>query len=149
MPRTLNGADQVVAARKQVMRARTADELREAQAVLLPLDLGLTIAQTAQAIGRSVGVTSTLRNRFGKAKPGIGNARAPRPRTSVEPAIASERKLLANAINDATAMGDPSAAGIKAALQKRTGTPMSLATVYRILTRHGWRKNAPFPAALP
>jgi len=35
--------------------AKTADELRTAQAVLLPLELGLSLAQTVAAISRSVG----------------------------------------------------------------------------------------------
>jgi hypothetical protein len=38
-----------------VAEAWTVDELRQAQGVLLPLEFGLTLAQTAQAIGVSVG----------------------------------------------------------------------------------------------
>ena len=40
-------------------RRSTAAELRAAQAVVLPLELGLSLAQTAKAIGRSVGATCT------------------------------------------------------------------------------------------
>lgn len=64
MARTPRDTEHIVAARRLIKTARTADDIRIAQAVLLPLDLGLSIAQTARIIGRSVGATSTLRNRF-------------------------------------------------------------------------------------
>ena len=44
MARTAGGKDQLVMARAALRSARTADELRAAQAVVLPLELGLTIA---------------------------------------------------------------------------------------------------------
>lgn len=40
-----------------VVQANTADQLRQAQALLLPLELGITLGQTAQAIVVSVGWT--------------------------------------------------------------------------------------------
>ncbi|WP_227487902.1 helix-turn-helix domain-containing protein [Acidithiobacillus sp. HP-11] len=49
------------AARELLRSAKTAEELRRAQAVLLPLDLGLSLEQTAQAIGRSVNATCAIR----------------------------------------------------------------------------------------
>ena len=45
-------------------RAQTVEQLRQAQAVVLPLDYGLSLEQTARAIGRSVPWTCRLRNRF-------------------------------------------------------------------------------------
>jgi hypothetical protein len=148
MPRLLNGAAHIVAARKQVKLARTADELRAAQAVLLPLDLGLSIAQTARAIGRSAGVASRLRNGFGKASAASTQSRLPTVRSPAKSALTRERALLAAALRDVSGTGTPSVARIKVALELRTGTTMSLATVYRTLARHGWRKNEPFSAAL-
>ena len=53
-------------AREALRKAKTADELRAAQAVVLPLKLGLSIAQTAIAIGRSVGVTCTMRTHYSR-----------------------------------------------------------------------------------
>ena len=66
MARTASGLEHIEAARKLLKTARTADELRRAQSVLLSLELGLSIAQTAMAIGRSVGVTCTMRTRYSK-----------------------------------------------------------------------------------
>jgi hypothetical protein len=51
-------------AREVLACAQTVEQLRQAQAVVLPLDYGLSLEQTAHAIGRSVGWTSCLRNRF-------------------------------------------------------------------------------------
>ena len=64
MARTASGAQHIEAARKLVKAARTADDLRLAQSVLLPLELGLSIEQSAVAIGRSSGATCTMRTRF-------------------------------------------------------------------------------------
>jgi hypothetical protein len=55
MARPASGKDQIEAARASLKNAKTADQLRAVQAVLLPLELGLSLAQTARAIGRSVG----------------------------------------------------------------------------------------------
>ena len=57
MARKAGGADQLASAQTLLRKAKTADELRAAQAVALPLELGLSLAQTAKAIGRSVGAT--------------------------------------------------------------------------------------------
>jgi hypothetical protein len=43
MARPASGADQIEAARASLKSAKTADQLRAAQAVLLPLELGLTL----------------------------------------------------------------------------------------------------------
>jgi hypothetical protein len=64
MARKASGADQMASARELLRAAKTADELRTAQAVLLPLELGLSLEQTAKAIGRSVGATCNLRTRY-------------------------------------------------------------------------------------
>ena len=63
MVRTAGGASELDWARDQVAKARSADEPRQAQAILLPLELGLSLADTALAIGRSLSLTCKLRNR--------------------------------------------------------------------------------------
>ncbi|TAG48593.1 MAG: hypothetical protein EAZ30_05330 [Betaproteobacteria bacterium] len=52
--RTAGGVDELMWARELVASARSAEAPRQAQSVLLPLELGLSLAQTACAIGRSV-----------------------------------------------------------------------------------------------
>lgn len=74
-------------AREVLARAQTVEQLRQAQAVVLPLDHGLSLEQTTRAIGRSVPWTCRLRNRFlageivGDGKPGL-NARWRCPRSA-------------------------------------------------------------------
>ena len=64
MVRQATGGEVLERAKKLIVEARTVDELRQAQAVLLPLEFGLTLAQTAQVIGVSVGWACQLRRRF-------------------------------------------------------------------------------------
>ncbi len=71
MARPAGGVEHVVAARELLRSAKTAEELRRAQAVLLPLDLGLSLEQTARAIGRSVNATCAMRTRFARAAEGV------------------------------------------------------------------------------
>ena len=58
------------AARALLRHAKTADELRAAQAVLLPLELGLSLEQTAAAIGRSRTATCLVRTCYCKVASG-------------------------------------------------------------------------------
>ncbi len=50
MARTASGAQHIEAARKLLKAARTADDLRLAQSVLLPLELGLSIDTISHSI---------------------------------------------------------------------------------------------------
>ena len=64
MARIARGADNLDWAREVLARAQTVEQLRQAQAVVLPLDYGLSLEQIARVIGRSVAWTCLLRNRF-------------------------------------------------------------------------------------
>ena len=65
MARPFTGNQQSIeAAQMALSQATTIDELRQAQAVLLPLVHGLSLEQTARAIGVSLGWAYQLRQRF-------------------------------------------------------------------------------------
>jgi hypothetical protein len=64
MARIASGKEFLEQAKECLANARTVDELRQAQAVVLPLEHGLSMEQTAAAIGISVGWTCQLRTRF-------------------------------------------------------------------------------------
>ena len=51
MARPGTGGEHLEEARQAMATAKTAAELRSAQAVLLPLELGLSLADTGRAIG--------------------------------------------------------------------------------------------------
>ena len=64
MSRPARGIEVLEMAQEMIRQAKTVDELRQAQAVVLPLAYGLSLDQTARAIGQSVTWTCRLRNRF-------------------------------------------------------------------------------------
>jgi hypothetical protein len=55
MVRKASGREVLAQAKMSAAKAKTVDELRQAQAVLLPLEFDLTLEQTAEAIGVSTG----------------------------------------------------------------------------------------------
>jgi len=145
MARTAGGREHLAAARELLRTARTADELRQAQSVLLPLELGLSMEDTAKAIGRSAGATCVMRRRF--AKVASGEMEAPRRkdqlRNRAKTDLENERKVLDEVLADAANGGVVVVPRLKPALEAKLGRPMALSSVYRMLARHGWRKLAP------
>jgi transposase len=145
MARKAGGADQVASARELLRMAKTADELRTAQAVLLPLELGLSLEQTAKAIGRSVGATCNLRTRY--CKVARHEREAPRPkralRNRANATLEREAQILDEVLEGAMRGGVVVVPPLKDQVAERLGKPIALSTIYRMLARNGWRKLAP------
>jgi transposase len=131
-------------AQRALREARTVEELRQAQAVVLPLQCGLSIEKTAAVLGVSRGWACQLRRRFIAAgrlvrrEPGP-EAKRQRARLTLE----QEAELLAPFLEQAQGGQILVAAQIRKALEARLARPVSLSTVYNLLHRHGWRKLAP------
>ena len=145
MARPFTGNQETIeAAQMALSQATTIDELRQAQAVLLPLVHGLSLEQTAQAIGVSLGWACQLRRRFITGR-FVGAAGAParggRKRQNLS--IEQEREFLAPFIEKAQTGGVLVVGQIKAALDERLGRPVGLSSVYNLLHRHNWRKLVP------
>lgn len=131
-------------AREAIATAQTAEQLRQAQAVVLPLDYGMSLADTAQVIGVSVGWACQLRRRFmlGQIAGATDEPKAGgRKRQNMTPE--QEREFLAPFLESAAAGGILVVGEIKAALDKRLGRTVALASAYNLLHRHNWRKLAP------
>ena len=146
MARTAGGGGRDLAwAREQVSKARSADDLRQAQAILLPLQLGLSLEQTALAIGRSVSLTCKLRNRKRRERaneiPVRKSKRELRNRATAT--LAQEAALLDQVLAQASAGGVVVIPSLKPAFEKALGREIAPSTLYRMLARHGWRKLAP------
>jgi hypothetical protein len=142
MGRPAKGADGLERAREALTRAQTVQQLRQAQAVVLPLDYGLSLEQTARAIGCSVTWACRLRNRFlaGEiAGDGQRQTRGGRRRQNMTPE--QERDVLAPFLDRARAGGMLAVGQVKAALEAAMGRPTALSSVYNLLHRHGWRKR--------
>ena len=95
MARPARGVEVLDMAQEMIRRAETIEELRQAQAVVLPLAYGLSLAQTARVIGRSVVWTCRLRNRF-LAGETVGDGQRQRPggRRRENLSLARERAIL-------------------------------------------------------
>lgn len=68
MARPTTGSEALARAGKSLIEAKTVDELRTAQAVLLPLVYGLSLEDTAQIVGRSAGWVARERRRYIKGE---------------------------------------------------------------------------------
>lgn len=144
MARVASGKEVLEQAKDLLANSRTIEELRRAQAVVLPLEFGLSMKQTATATGVSVGWACQLRMRFIRnggmretGKPARGGRR--RENLSREEEVA----FLAPFIEKASAGGILIVSEIKQALDARLKRKTSLAATYNLLHRHGWRKLAP------
>jgi transposase len=142
MSMTARGHEALEQAKAQLIQAKTIEQLRQAQAVVLPLSYGLSLEQTADILGISVSWTCKLRNRFARgevANPGAAREHRPRQNMSVE----EEAEFLAPFLEKASAGGILVVGEIKRALDARLGRKTALASAYNLLHRHGWRKLAP------
>ena len=145
MSRPASGAQQLELARAQVKSARSAAQLRAAQAVLLPLELGLTLEQTAVAVGRSVGATCRMRITFCAVASGMQEpARAKSAlRNRAKATLAEEAAALDKVLHDAQRGGVVIIPRLKSQIEAALGKTMALSGIYRMLHRHHWRKLAP------
>lgn len=145
MSRPVSGEAQLEQARAQVNAARSAAQLRAAQAVLLPLELGLTLEQTAVAIGRSVGATCRMRITF--CAVASGQRQAAQAKTSLrnraKATLAQEAAALDAVLHDAQLGGVVIIPRLKPQIEAALGKTMALSGIYRMLHRHHWRKLAP------
>ena len=145
MSRLASGDEAVLLkAREAIASAQTVKQLRQAQAVVLPLDYAMSLADTAQVIGVSPGWACQLRKRVMRGQE-VGAPDAPTPggRKRENMSVAQEREFLAPFLELAAAGGVLVVGQIKAALDKRLGRKVALASAYNLLHRHNWRKLAP------
>lgn len=131
-------------ARKTVALATGIDELRAAQAILLPALADTTLEQTAALLGVSRATVPRLQQRFRQATGGAGAGRARwggrrRGLMSLE----EEKAFLAPWAERAKEAGVLVVSPLRAALAQRLGRAVARSVVYRLLARHGWRKVAP------
>ena len=145
MSSPFSGTAYLEAARTQRDEAKSVAEFRQALAVLLPLELGISLEQAAQVLGRSKSATCTLRTRFVSTQ--INPASAPRSkhtlRNRAKASLSQEAQALDEVLAEAAQGGVVTIPMLKPLLEKKLGHTLGLTTVYRMLHRHGWRKLAP------
>jgi transposase len=145
MSRPASGDDEVLKnAREAIATAQTVEQLRQAQAVVLPLEYGLSLADTAQVIGVSPGWACQLRRRFMHGRlAGAADAPTAGGRKRQNMTLQEEQEFLAPFLEQAATGGVLVVGQVKAALDKRLGREVALASAYNLLHRHNWRKLAP------
>jgi transposase len=144
MARIPRGDAFVDAALQSIVNAKTLEQLRQAQAVVLPLRHAMSLEETAKLIGVSRGWVSKLRNRFMQGK-FVGSADLPERggRRRQHFTFEQEAELLKPFLQKASEGGLLVVSQIKPHLEAALGRPMALSTVYALLHRHNWRKLAP------
>ena len=113
--------------------------MRLALAVLLPLEQGLSIKQTAEIIGRSVGVTCSMRTRFGRVIDGSQAVPQHKQqlRNRAHADLMLEAKVLDEVLANASAGGVVIIPRLKPAIEAKLGRSIALSGIYRMLARHG------------
>jgi hypothetical protein len=138
MSRSFSGSEALPAARRAVRHAQSALELRQALAVVLPLDAGLSLQQTARVLGMSPGWVCQIRRRFiaataaggaGGVAPRGGRRRQLMTRKEEAEVIAAHRAALDGAAS-------PDLKRLQAVLQQRLGRPVARSTVHALWRRH-------------
>jgi transposase len=131
-------------AREIVGRTQNASELRQALAILLPAERGSTLEETADILGVSRATVARLQGAFRGCPP---------PTVPARQNWGGRRRMLMTEEEEAGFLApwaEQAKAGrvlvlspLRAALAQRLGRPVAASVVYRLLTRHGWRKVAP------
>jgi len=144
MARPASGREFLAKAKEMLAKAQSAGELRQAQALILPLEYGFSIEQVAAVTGVSRGWACQLRTRF------IRNAKNPAPaapkhggRRRENMSREEESAFLAPFLDKAAKGNILIVNEIKHALDAQLGRKVALASVYNLLHRHNWRKLAP------
>jgi transposase len=143
MARTAGGHQLLDKAKELLANAKTVKELRQAQSVILPLELHLSLDQTSEMTGISKRWVSQLRTEFIRANGTIERKTSRGGRRRENLSLAQEADLLAPFIEKAKIGGILVVSEIKNALQTALGRPVALASAYNLLHRHDWRKLVP------
>jgi hypothetical protein len=143
MARTAGGHHLLEKAKNLLVNARTAKELRQAQAVILPLEFNLSLEATSAITGISKNWVCHLRTEFIHANGNIEHKKSHGGRRRENLSLSEEAAFLAPFIEKAKVGGILVVSEIKDALQVRLGRTVALASAYNLLHRHDWRKLVP------
>ena len=146
MPRTPNiNPLAVKRARVAADSATSIQELRRAQAILLPALFGATLNQTASALGVGRATVTRLQATFRQRS--TSRAKAPPRqwggRRNCWLTLEEEKEFLAPWLKLALSGSLLVVAPMRAALAERLGQPIRASILYGMLARRGWRKVAP------
>lgn len=140
--------DQKLVAKARAVASETQDIhlFKAAQSILLPADMNTTLEQTASLLGVSRMTAYRLQRQF-RSLQKEPHVKPPRKRWGGRRrsllSLAEEKEFLAPWVKQAKEAGMIVVSPLRAALAEKVGKPISGTVVYRLLSRHGWRKIAP------
>ena len=124
-------------------KAKTSDDLRMAQAVLIPGLFDIPDRVTGQIVGRSRGTVVQLRKKFSTFK--RSQDRNWGGRRSGYMTIEQERQFLSQFMDQASQGGILVVSKIQRDFEALVGCKVAQSTIYRMLDRHDWRTIIPRP----
>jgi transposase len=144
MPKKVQVSNEVFElAVEAAQKAKTPDDLRMAQAVLIPGLLDVPDRVTGRIIGRSRVTVVQLRKKFGTLEQSQPRKRGGRRYGYMT--IEQERQFLSRFLEKATQGGILVVSEIHRAFEAQVGHKVAQSTIYRMLDRHDWRAIIPRP----
>lgn len=144
MPKkTKVSSEMIQSATEAAQNAKTSDDLRMAQSVLIPGLLNIPDHITGQIIGRSRGTVVELRKKFGTLKQSQDRNWGGRRYGYMT--IEQEGQFLSRFIDKASQGGVLVVNEIHRAFEAQVGHKVAQSTIYRMLDRHDWRTIIPRP----
>jgi transposase len=144
MPKKANVPSEVLQlAKEAAKKAKSANDLRMAQSVLVPGLLDVPDRVTGQIVGCSRGTVVQLRKKFGEFK--ASQKRNWGGRRSAYMTMEGERQFISEFLEKASRGGILVVSEIKRAFEAQIGHPVAKTTIYRMLDRHDWRTIVPRP----
>ena len=163
MARRPTGWEVLPVAQDAIKNAETMEDLRIAQAVVLPLQCGLSLEQTAQVVGKTAAWVARQRRLFIMGKPAKIPAEEQRPRGGRRNQVLSEdeedsfmlqvcddfadlrRRWMSDdpILRRTVSHGDtfvPMRYFVQRALQAKIGRPVPISTIYNLMNRTALRK---------
>ena len=132
---------EVGAARALLSKAKNVQEFRQLQAILLPALLGITLKQTAEILGLSRDRVVVLRREFRRSK-GITSVTKSRGGRHHQLLTKEDEISLIKPWLERSSRGETIyVPAFHAELENQAGHAVPKSTVYRILARHGWKKQ--------
>jgi len=142
-PRRID-AKLVAKAQALVAQATDVSQLRAFQAILLPALANTTLEQTATLLGVGRASVHRLQQRL---REDLKAGRSPQKpwggRRRALMSLEEEKAFLEPWVEQARGAGVLVVSPLRAALAEKLGRKVTSSVVYRLLTRHGWRKVAP------
>lgn len=124
--------------------AKTVQQLRQGQAILIPALTGASMEDTARILGIGRNQVCVMRRMFrqhGGTTYADRDRRGGRHRQLLSPE--EEKAFLVPWLLEAKSGGVLVVPPLHAAYEERVGKKVPRSTVYRLLARHGWRKVTP------